>query len=358
MDMETNSRKRICLVTLSDNPDHQEVIYSLWKELDKLGIDAYTVGILNPSSLSAEHTEKNCYVDCPKRPGLSRDSFNLIKLGRMIREIKRINPDIIYIETVHLWNIAISMSMRKSAKIYQVVHDVDPHDSSTAVRLANSLCSKAADITVLRNKKDIPLASEKLGVAGSRIVHLDSWRAFPAYRPLKYTREFLFFGRLRRYKGLQSMFSIAKSLPEIRFRVLGKSDFESLDLVNKMSALPNVTVIEGFIPERDMAEAFLYADWVVVPYESASQSGVIMDAYRYSRPVISFNVGAISEQIVDGKTGYLISPGDIEGFISAVRSAASMPKGDLEAFSRGAYQYGQEKYGSIGAARRFLEMIG
>lgn len=358
MVMETNSHKRICLVTLSDNPDHQEVIYSLWKELDKLGFDAYTLGISNPSSLAAEFTQKNCYVDCPKRPGLSKGSFNIIRLNKMIREIRRIKPDVIYIETVHLWNIAISMSMRKSAIIYQVVHDVDPHDGSTAVRLANSFCSKVADVTVLRNKKDVPLASEKLGVDGSRIVHLDSWRAFPAYNPMKYTREFLFFGRLRRYKGLQSMFLIARGAPEIRFRIMGKSDAESLDLVNKLAALPNVSVSEGFIPEEDMAEAFKRADWIVVPYESASQSGVIMDAYRYSRPVISFDVGAISEQVVDGKTGYLIAAGDVEGFISAVRSAAMMSEEELETFSRRAYQYGQEKYGSVGAARRFLEMIG
>lgn len=350
--------RRICLITLSDNPDHQEVVYSLWNELDKLGYDAYTLGICKPKSHFARYTDKNFYVDCPKRPGITKASFDLIKLSKMVRDLRRIDPDIIYIETVHLWNIAISLSMRKRARIYQVVHDVDPHDGSAAVRLANSICSRIADITVLRNQKDLLLASEKLGVARNRIVHLDSWRAFPEYSPLSHSREFLFFGRLRKYKGLASMLAIASGAPEIRFNVMGKSDEESLELVTQLEALTNVSVIEGFISEEDMTKAFLRADWVVVPYESASQSGVIMDAYRYSRPVISFDVGAISEQIVDGETGYLIPSGDVESFIAAVRTAAAMSGEQLEALSLQAYRYGQEKYGSAGAVNRFLEMIG
>lgn len=358
MEREAKDHNRICLITLSDNPDHQEVVYSLWKELDGRGFDAYTLGIRNPTSLAAKFTNKNLFVDCPKRPGLTRASFNLVKLGKVVRALKRINPDIIYIETVHLWNVALSVSMRKKARVYQVVHDVDPHDGSRAVQLANSVCSKVADITVLRNQKDLSSASEKLGVSSNRIIHLDSWRAFPAFCPPMYTGEFLFFGRLRRYKGLSSMLAIASGAPEVHFRIMGKSDEESLDLVKQLSALPNVSVTEGFIPEKDMAEAFTRADWVVVPYESASQSGVIMDAYRYSRPVISFDVGAISEQIVEGETGHLIPSGDVESFIAAVRTAAAMPVEQLEVYSIQAYRYGQQKYGSAGAASRFLEMIG
>ena len=56
-----------------------------------------------------------------------------------------------------------------------------------------------------------------------------------------------------------------------------------------------------------MREAFVNCDWVIVPYNSASQSGIIIDAYKYSRPVIAFAVGAIPEQVDANKSGYLVT---------------------------------------------------
>lgn len=58
-----------------------------------------------------------------------------------------------------------------------------------------------------------------------------------------------------------------------------------------------------YVSDEEMKNYFVNCDWVILPYNSASQSGVIIDAYKYSRPVISFEVGAIVEQIIDGKSG-------------------------------------------------------
>lgn len=58
-----------------------------------------------------------------------------------------------------------------------------------------------------------------------------------------------------------------------------------------------------------MIDYFHGSDWSILPYTSATQSGVIVDSYRLSRPVIAFNVGAISEQIEGGVTGFLIEAG-------------------------------------------------
>ena len=63
-----------------------------------------------------------------------------------------------------------------------------------------------------------------------------------------------------------------------------------------------------FIPEKMVPYYFRAADIITLPYRHfSSQSGVLMQAYHYQRPVIATDVGGIKEQIVDGETGFLIS---------------------------------------------------
>ena len=106
-----------------------------------------------------------------------------------------------------------------------------------------------------------------------------------------------------------------------------------------------------------MIEEFKCADWVVLPYSNATQSGVITDAYRYARPVISFNVGAIKEQIEDGKTGFLIKAGDIDGFANKVNEVNKFSRDKLREFSENAYSFGYKKYAAKFFADKFFALM-
>ena len=69
------------------------------------------------------------------------------------------------------------------------------------------------------------------------------------------------------------------------------------DVVDQLAKEMNVKLNNDYVTDEEMRKAFINCDWVIVPYNSASQSGIIIDAYKYSRPVIAFVVGAISEQV-------------------------------------------------------------
>lgn len=357
MRVHNEANLRICLVCLSNNPDHQEVIYSLCHELRMRGYDAHTVGITKPKTSHAEFEQWNHFVDAPLRPGITKGTFDIGRLRHAIRVIREIMPTHAYFETVHIWDVPILRALRKTCTTYQVVHDVNPHDGSKAVLMANRTCARSADYAVIRNKKDGDLCSEKYAIPRERVLSLDSWRAFFPFDPPTYSENVLFFGRLRKYKGLDNLLEIAKAAPDISFKVMGRSDEESTRVVRALEQLPNVTVREGFAESEDMDRAFHETDCVIVPYESASQSGIIMDAYRYSRPVVAYDVGAISEQVLDGETGYLIEAGDVSGFILAIRKVLTGAEIPLSTMAQAAYDFGIEKYSAQSAVPGFLAML-
>jgi glycosyltransferase involved in cell wall biosynthesis len=58
---------------------------------------------------------------------------------------------------------------------------------------------------------------------------------------------------------------------------------------------------------------------VVLPYKTASQSGIVQIAYHFDTPVIVSNVGGLPEIVDEGKTGYCVDPNP-ESFASAIKS--------------------------------------
>ena len=96
---------------------------------------------------------------------------------------------------------------------------------------------------------------------------------------------------------------------------------------------------------------------MIVPYNSASQSGIIIDAYKFSRPVIAFDVGAIVEQIDEGKSGFIVPSGDNHAFAKVLRQAVSMDKQKYHDMCSSAYEFGSKKYAASGSAERFIDLI-
>jgi glycosyltransferase involved in cell wall biosynthesis len=67
-----------------------------------------------------------------------------------------------------------------------------------------------------------------------------------------------------------------------------------------------------------MAEIFSRAALVVLPYVTASTSGVLVTAYSFSKPVVASRVGCLAEYVEDGITGLLVSPTDVSELADAI----------------------------------------
>src|SRR5262249_28112590 len=69
-----------------------------------------------------------------------------------------------------------------------------------------------------------------------------------------------------------------------------------------------VTVVDGYIPDRDIPVLFRAADALVLPYRAIYQSGPLSLAYRFGVPVIATRVGAFDRDVIPDVTGMLCEP--------------------------------------------------
>ena len=352
--------KKVLLVTFSDNADHQDTLFGMYEEMRKRSDwDTYLLCIKTPK-VELQQSDHTWLVDCPERPGITKKTFNLLLLFSIIHRIRREYFDAIYFESLHTWNLPIMM-MSGKAKTYQVIHEVIPHDGDSQVKmvdLMNKAVVKCADTIILRNKTYIQDMIDRYGISPDRVKSLELWRRYPDYTAPVHNGRVLFFGRINPYKGADNLLEIVRLCPSIQFDVIGRVDPQMQGVVDQLAKEKNVKMNNNYVTDAEMRQAFMNCDWVIVPYNSASQSGIIIDAYKYSRPVIAFAVGAIPEQVEDGKSGYLVEAGDNQKFVDKLKEAMNLDASQYDVMSQHSYQYGSDKYAAGGAVTRFLDLLG
>ena len=126
----------------------------------------------------------------------------------------------------------------------------------------------------------------------------------------KYT---LFFGLIRDYKGLDLLLEAwARWQPQDRKLLIAGEFYASrekyISLIEQLGLQDRVVLHDRFIPDEDVRYYFSVADALVLPYHTATQSGVTQIAYNFSLPMIVTRVGGLPEIVPDGRVGILCEP--------------------------------------------------
>jgi len=125
-------------------------------------------------------------------------------------------------------------------------------------------------------------------------------------------RYLLFFGFIRKYKGLdlllEAMGDERLSKLDVKLIVAGEyyedaAVYEAI--IQKHKLQDRVILHTHFIPSEKVRSYFCAADMVVQPYRSATQSGVTQIAYHFERPMLVTRVGGLAEIVPDKKVGYV-----------------------------------------------------
>lgn len=137
---------------------------------------------------------------------------------------------------------------------------------------------------------------------------------FTSHKPI-----LLFYGYLHPYKGLDILadaISLLKSdWDKFNIIIAGNGNDPSLSFFN---SLPNSHVINRFLSNDEMMILIKKSSIILLPYKSASQTGIIPTCTLYGKPFIATRVGAFPESVVDGYNGLLIEPNDAHALANAI----------------------------------------
>lgn len=126
--------------------------------------------------------------------------------------------------------------------------------------------------------------------------------------PIRHEPELLFFGRIRQYKGLDTLFEaneyIARAVDDYLLTIAGNGPLDESAVSSD-----HLNIVNKFVPNEQVCELFSRCRAVVLPYREASQSGIVPIAYSFKKPVIATAVGGLPEIIDSGRTGFLVEPG-------------------------------------------------
>ena len=121
----------------------------------------------------------------------------------------------------------------------------------------------------------------------------------------------LFFGLIRRYKGLDILLEAFRSLPQDYQLIVAGEPYGSFapyqEIIDTLSGKDRIHVFPDYIRDSEVKKFFSAADVAVLPYRSATQSGISAIAYHFDVPMIVTDVGGLKETIGARGTG-IVAP--------------------------------------------------
>lgn len=156
----------------------------------------------------------------------------------------------------------------------------------------------------------------------------------------------LFFGLIRDYKGLDLLLNAMPLLgPKYKLIVAGEpytSKEKYVKIVNSIEdeqIRKNIILDFNFVPDSKVKTLFSAADLCVLPYRTATQSGISSVAWNFDTPIVATPVGGLLEDINTTRTGVLTQDVSSEGIAAAIKryfnnSMESLCKKNIEILKR------------------------
>lgn len=263
--------------------------------------------------------------------------FNIIRVGKMF---KKQNPDLVIMQWWHpyfapCYRLLCAAMGKKIQKMF-ICHNVFPHERFPMDRFLAKMTLKRGDFFIVHSKSDgedlltmKPEAKVKQNPHPTynafKIRNIDNVQARKELGEEQDTKLLLFFGFVREYKGLKyllkAMPQVKEKLENVKLMVVGSFADDKADymrLISDIQIEDCVVLIDGYTPDNEVEKYFAACDVVVLPYESATQSGIVQIAYGFEKPVIVTNVGGLPDVVTDGKTGYVVEPKKPEALSDAI----------------------------------------
>ncbi|MEM3374580.1 MAG: glycosyltransferase family 4 protein [Candidatus Woesearchaeota archaeon] len=331
-----------------------EYTKSLFLALKKINKDTYLIYLNQGERGIFEDIENLIKINRPKIRSI-KNIFLLLNLKKIINNIK---PDIIHIQISYPWFLLL-LPFIKCKKIF-TKHDVYKHPGDVDKSFyfnEFSIMHQSNGIIVHSSKLKEELRKKNI----KQPIYVIPHGNFSIYKPKKIYKEkknhILFFGRIYEYKGLKYLIEaeplIKDKIKDFKIVIAGKG--EDFSKYEKMIKNKDSFIIHNrYIPDEEMMKLFQESSVVVLPYIEASQSGVIPLAYQFKKPVIATDVGALSDVVINKKTGLLIEPKNVKLLADSIIYILTHPK-ERKKMGKEGYKFAQKELSWDKIAKKTIE---
>lgn len=244
------------------------------------------------------------------------------------KQIRKIDPDIIIIDNYMLTYFFSTLNFRK--KMLMIVHDPFVHSGEDFIfdRLLRKIHFKLIDKKILLNENQkndfIKYYNYKPTDVYTSFLSVYDFLRYYQTTTVKDSTTFniLFFGRISPYKGIKYLLNAFVDIlstgryADITLTIAGGGDFDFDIDIYKM--YPEIKIINEYIYPEKLANLIFQSSIVICPYTDATQSGVVMSAYAFKKPIIATNVGGLPEMVYDNETGLIIEPKNSQAIKGAI----------------------------------------
>lgn len=257
--------------------------------------------------------------------------LNWMQVGN---ELKNLRPDIIIVRywlpfmAPSLGTILRRVRKNQHTKIICIADNIIPHEKRTGDRKLTAYFLAAVDGFITMSEtvmRDLRTFTTKPAVQTVHPLYDNFGKKMDKAKAREYLnidpeqRIILFFGFIRRYKGLDLLLEAMKILqhdpsPAIRsVKLLVAGEFYENkriyeDLINKLGISDQLILRTEFITDSEVKYYLSACDFVIQPYRQATQSGVTPLAYHFEKPMLVTNVGGLPDLVPDGKAGLVCQP--------------------------------------------------
>lgn len=258
-------------------------------------------------------------------PPFSLDLMNPFSWFPVARRLRSLRPDVLLVAYWSAVLAPLTALMRRASGLPTVVllHNFTSHESIPGESMLKRLLVSSSDgFITLSRAVDSELQAFAPAARTLRLFHPLYERQAPAPPKTDARRAIdlpdaakvlLFFGYVREYKGLDTlldaMASVVRRDPSFRLVVAGEFILDSSPFrehARRLGIEGAVMFREGYVPAGEVSTLFAAADAVVLPYRSATQSGIVPLALGLGVPVIACNAGGLGDQVEPGRTGWLV----------------------------------------------------
>ena len=258
----------------------------------------------------------------------SVNPLNWLKIGN---RLKKENPDIII---VRFWlplmgpalgTILRSVRKNKHTKIICIADNVIPHEKRFGDKPFTKYFLKSCDAFITMSEKvmsDLRLFEK---TKPAQLVSHPLYDNFGTIISKAEAREkigvgindsiVLFFGFIRKYKGLDLLFEAMadERIKKARIKLLVAGEFYEdekpfQEQIEKLGIKDHLILRTDFIPDSEVKYYLCAADVVIQPYRNATQSGVTPLAYHFEKPMVVTNVGGLPTLVPHEKVGLVVEP--------------------------------------------------